>query len=625
MIKKTSMVKLLLYCVCFSFLFDNSLSTRAEENLEKRNTNVSFSENNTKSDNENSKKIIWTEVINKENNINNKIRWYPEENPEEYDYINKTNYPSSNDSFSRINKKLYDYQIELTSFDLGRSVPTSYTLNKGDIQIKLSQIAPINNSYYPGGTGNQNYLASINYGLSDRLMIEAFYSHSDDPLHKKIFKYDDPIENRWVSYGTLITWQAIKHNKVLFSLNGSIENWNVKSGGCNTFNCNSSSNNIFTSNVEEVLNDNVIGSISLPITWNVSKKLDFNITPRSIFLPSNQSNGTSSGKFYGNSIGIGTGIEYKFYKNLKAFSSIYFPIGPGYNNFDVHLNFYRKNIYNAGIVYSLDTRFSIETVFSNGFGLSPSIATLTLPSSDQILYKTTLIYRPSNIELPQKKTSIQERLKLGGLSVSTAEPLNLEDKKVTYSLNNNGTWSSRVEWATSNKVGFDFAFSSIGQNSILGKTKEVDYHDTNKLFVTGGVKANFLNQSKGDLITSSARISAGRLRGWGWLITELANTYTISDALSLNVNPKFSFSGIASPSAIGTSLNWKIFRGISIIPEYNFALKESSDNWTIALRISKLKNKYIDLYTTNSLNFVDTGQLLRSDDQSYGFNIGFVL
>mgnify|MGYP001316857229 CR=1 FL=1 len=189
MILKTSMVKLLLYCVFLSSLFNNSIYTKAGETSEKTNKHVSFTENNSKSKNKNSEKIIWTDVINEENILNNKLIWEPVENPEEYNYIDNPNYPSRNNDFAIINEKLYEDQIGLISFDLGRSVPTAYTLNKGDIQIKLSQIAPINNSYYPGGTGNQNYLASINYGLSDRLMIEAFYSHSDDPLHKKIIKY----------------------------------------------------------------------------------------------------------------------------------------------------------------------------------------------------------------------------------------------------------------------------------------------------------------------------------------------------------------------------------------------------------------------------------------------------
>jgi len=381
---------------------------------------------------------------------------------------------------------------------------------------------------------------------------------------------------------------------------------------------------MFTSNKEEVINNNLIGSLSFPITWKISKKLNFNFTPKSVFLPVKQFKGSNSGKFYGNSFGIGTGFDYTLYKKIKYFSSIYFPLGPGYNSFDENLNFSRKNIYNTGLIYSIDTRFSLEASLTNAFGLSPSLGTLNLPSSDQILYKTTLIYRPSNIDLPEEKTPIQERLRLGGLSVSTAEPINSGEIKVNYSLNNNGTWSNKSEWGASKKFSFDLGISSIGQDSLLGKTKEVDYHDTNELFLRGGAKATLLSQANGDLFTSAARVSAGRLRGWGWLFTELANTYSINNKLSLNLNPKFSFSGVANPSAIGTSLNWEIIRGFSLIPEFNYALKESSDNWTMAIRITKLKNKYIDLYTTNCLNFVDTGQLMRSDEQSYGVNIGFI-
>ena len=138
-----------------------------------------------------------------------------------------------------------------------------------------------------------------------------------------------------------------------------------------------------------------------------------------------------------------------------------------------------------------------------------------------------------------------------------------------------------------------------------------------------------MNQNEFDMIIdrfldSAARVRAGRLRGQGWLLTEVINTYKLNDELSLNLNPKVSFSGIASPASFGTSLNWQIHKDISLIPEYNIALKESTDNWTIALRFSKFKNINFDLFTTNSLNFIDTGQMQRSESNSYGFNVGFM-
>jgi len=563
-----------------------------------------------------SRKVIWKNVNDYNDHINRQLIWRKTEDKDHIDLKDTHN--------KKLSDQIYNHLLEFNLLDLGRSVPTAQNLSQGDIQIKFSQILPFEKAYYVGGTGNQNYEASINYGLTNSLMIEGFYSHSDDPLQKKITKYDDPVENMWINYGTAITWQAMNNNNILIALNGSIENMIVRSGGCNSYNCNTTSNNIFTSKKEEVENNNLIGSISLPITWKISKKFDFNITPRSIFLPANQSKGSSSGKFYGNSIGIGTGIDYKFYKKLKAFSSIYFPMGPGYNSFDEDLNFSRKPIYNAGLVYSIDTKIALETTVTNGFGMSPSIGTLTLPSSDELLFKTSLIYRPNNQELPQKETSRNNRLRLGGLSVSTAEQLNSGEIYASYYLNNNNSWASKIVWGTSNRFNFDISLSSIGQNIYSDKPFDGKYHDLDKLFVRGGGKAIFLSQKSGDFITSAARVSAGRLRGVGWFFTELINTYDFNDNLSINLNPKVSYSGVASPAAIGTSLNWQILKDISLIPEYNFAVKESTDNWTIALRFSKLKNFNFDVFTTNSLNFIDTGQLQRSDNQSYGFNVGFM-
>ena len=602
---------------------------KAQLNTDSLERKADYNKSRKKKKNESSD-VIWTDVVEDNDTFEDQIIWEKFEDNEQLD-LKKYNGYTFNESHKNIRKEaiqsydyIYNHMIELPLLNLGRSVPTANIVNEGDLQIKFTQISPLSKAYYGGGTGNQNYSVSINYGLTDSLMIEGFYSHSDDPLHKNINKYIGPVSNRWISYGTSLTWQFIRNNDLLVALNSSIENWNVKSGGCNLFNCTYSTNNIFTSNKEEVMNDNLVSSISLPITYKITNKLDFNLVPRAIFLPSNQSKGSTLGDFYGNSFGLGTGIEYKFLKNLKSYSSLYFPLSAGYNSFDENLIFERKTIYNAGLVYSLDTKIALEAGVSNGFGLSPSIATLTLPSSDELLYKASLIYRPNNLELPLKKTNKINRVRLEGLSVSTAESLGSGKIYSNYYLNNNGSWASKIIWGVSNRFDFDFSVSSIGQNSHSDKPFDRKYHDLDKLFVRAGGKAVFLSQGNGDLITTAARLSAGRLRGNGWLFTELINTYNINDNLSLNLNPKFSFSGIASPAGIGTSLNWQILQDISLIPEYNFSLKESTNNWTIALRFSKFKNINFDIFTTNSLNFIDTGQLQRSDSNSYGINVGFM-
>ena len=607
-----------LFTFIFLALLDNptfSKSFRNKSSFSARNLN-SFKGFNFKSKGDLiANKLNWTIEIPENNDIN-KIKWKKINVDGDYDLKPLT------DSKKR-KSHLFSEKIELIFLNLGYAVPTANTLNKGDIYIRFEQISPIKGAYYGGGTGNQNYLGSFNYGFSPNLTLETFYSHSDDPLHKRINNYSDPIENSWINYGSAIKWQAFTNKNFLVALNVSAENWIVKSGGCNTHNCDSSSNNIFTNQKEEVKNNNIIGSLSIPLTWKASNKLDITITPRYIFLPSSQTKDSNSGKFYGNNFGLGSGLEYKLFKNLKTYSSIYFPIGGGVNSFNENVIFKSKPIYNAGLAYTLDNRFSLEAGLSNGFGISPSIGILTLPSSDQLLYKAALIYRPSNIDLPEIKNSIQESMKIGGLSVSNAELLNTDEKRISYTYNSNGSWANNYAWGASKLLNFDLSLFSIGQKAHTDNKLYGTYHGIDKLNFRAGAKTRFFSQSKGDFITSGARISAGRLRGWGWIFTELVNTYSVNQNLSLNINPKLSFSGFGNPAGIGTSLNWEVLKGISIIPEFNFALRESTDNWTIAFRYSKIKDIYFDLYTTNSLSFVDTGQLIRSDNQSYGLNIGY--
>ena len=614
-----------LFIAIFLSLFDNPIFSKPLTYSFNDRYNLLISSNKSNSNivpKSNTSDLIWTKVL-PGNTLNiNDIKWEILNDDQEEHFPKQVDSSQPETNFEKNKKLLYDNQIELIFLNLGQAVPTANTLKEGDFYLRFDQIAPVKGAYYGGGTGNQNYSASINYGISDRLTIEGFYSHSDDPLHKKIKNYLDPFENRWINYGSAIKWQALKRNNLLLALNASVENWNVKSGGCNTFNCNSTSKNIFTNNAEEVLNNNFIGSLSIPITWNVSKKLDLTLAPRSVFLPSKQSKDSNSGDFYGNSFGLGTGLEYKIYQNLKTYSSIYFPIAGGFNSFNEKIIYNRNPVYNAGLAYSLDTKVALEAGISNGFGMSPSIGILTLPSSDELLYRASLIYRPSNIDFPETKNSIQEGLRFGGLSVSNAELLNMGEKKTSFSYDSNGSYSNDFVWGASKNMNFDLSLFSIGQKS--HKDNTLNYHNTDKLNVRGGAKARFLSQHNGDFITSGARISAGRLRGWGWLFAELVNTYSFNEKLSININPKASFSGLGNPSGLGTSLNWEVLKGISLIPEFNFGIKESTDNWTMALRYSRINDIHFDLYTTNALNFVDTGQLIRSDNQSFGINIGYI-
>ena len=149
---------------------------------------IEFDEKNIKSNQPSN--VIWEHVIENNDKFNNNIIWEKIDSNDEIDLKRSNKIPLTINKKSNIlgiNKyeQIYNQGTELKLLNLGSAVPNAYTINQGELQFKFIQIQPFNKGDFIGGTGNQNYSGSINYGLTDTLMIEAFYSHSDDPLQNK--------------------------------------------------------------------------------------------------------------------------------------------------------------------------------------------------------------------------------------------------------------------------------------------------------------------------------------------------------------------------------------------------------------------------------------------------------
>ncbi len=516
----------------------------------------------------------------------------------------------------------YREQIDASLLKIGNAIPTANTLKEGDLKISFGQISPIK-AGYAGGTGNQNYLGLIDYGITDKITISGFYTHSDDPLHKKINNLDVQPSNLWVSYGAELKLKTKLSENVNIALQGSIEKWDVKSGGCNLYRCTSKSNNIFNSSKNEVKNSNLIGSLSSPITWNITNPLEITLVPKAVFLPDKQGNNDGEGSFYGNNFGIGLGIAYKPLPKLKSFSSVYLPIA-GENSFDENLNFKKVGIYTTGIRYSLDPRITFESYISNGFGKTSSTGILSIPSANDVLYGGRIIYTPTNVASRKIKRKYENLNVFSGLSVSSPSIINTGKRRIRSSLNGMGSWWNRLDINVSNLFSFDFSVNTVNQNSQNTNVLSTKYHNPYEAMARAGGTALLFSQDRGDFLTSSFRLSAGRARGWGWLFAESLNSYEINNHLKMNLNPKYAWSGFGDAASLGASLNIVLTPGIVFIPETNIPLKESDQNWTIAIRFIPFKNKHIDIYTTNSLSFMDIGQFFKSEDQSFGLSVGSI-
>ena len=531
---------------------------------------------------------------------------------------------SKNDSKRKfLHEKLFDFKL----LRIGKAVPTSETLSQGELRLNVGQVSPIA-SGYAKGTGNQNYIGAIDYGFHNNILISLFYTDADDPLTKRIVILDTQPENRWSSYGSAIKWKFLEKNKFKFSIEGSIENWMVQSGGCSGNECSANTSNIFNSNTSMVENNNLVGAISLPIGLKYSSKLDFNLTPKITFLPESQSNQYGEGDFYGNNYGIGFGMAYKVINRLKTFTSYYFPLGDSKNSFDDELNFSKTSIYTLGMNYSIDSRTNFQAFLTNGFGLSPATSVLTIPSSDEILYGFNIIYTPTEIDnyyyLMDERSS--SRKFFNGLSVSNNSYINSDDTQLNILYDADGSWHSRYEKALSQRFIVDLTASGIDRGTDTN-TNFISYFKPGNTIVRGGAKA-LLYTNKDRNLTSSFRGSFGRVLAEnknGYFFGESINSYNLLEKVSLNINPKIGFTGSGESIGLGTGIHWKVLKQITLISETNIPINNAENNMTFGIRYSpKESNKHIDLYSSNALSFIDMGQLMKRNKNVLGVNLGIV-
>ena len=505
-------------------------------------------------------------------------------------------------------------------------LPTSNVLESNDFQLSIGQVSPFSTGE-GGGTGLQNYWGFIELGLAENLQLSAFYTQTDDPLYSAIRSRQNQPENRWDSAGAALRWKFGESGPVSFGLEGALESFIVKSGGSNSVGSSATSCNIFNSNcTTPVETNNLVGSISAPISWQASKRWQFSFTPGVSFLPASQGNAHGSGQFYGTNLFLGAGASYRPISRVQFFASALLPLGPGNNSFTSDLSFSKVPVFTGGMRYSLNPRIALEGSLTNGYGATPSTAILALPSSNQILYAGRLIYTPTRPDAPQvQRTGAEERLSFGGLSVSSASLIAAGTSRLRASFDSSGNLSSRYDVGFSDEFSFDLEVGQLKAGSTPSSSFAATYMTPGNATVRGAGTALFFSQPRGDAISTGLRMSYGRVLGItepGYQFVEWINTYQASKTLRLNLNPKLAWSGTQTPYGVGLSANWQLNSWLSVIPEANLAAQGGQSNWTIALRACPSAKLCVDLYSTSALSFQDAGQLLTAAHPGLGLSLG---
>ena len=512
---------------------------------------------------------------------------------------------------------------------LGPSVPTALQLGEEQSQFSFFQLSPFA-SGLASGTGNQNYAARFDVGLTDRLQFSAFYSQADDPLSAPIRGTTTPPGNFWESYGGALQWNLLssESNSWRLALSGSIEGWNVGSGGCDAFQCRGQDNvspNIFNSSGQRVFSRNLVGALALPFTWQPSPRWAFSLTPGVNFLPPSQGAGQGgSGRFYGTSLTLAGGASWRPIPAITLFGSGLLPLGPGTNSFDGNLTFSRVPILSAGLNWALNPRIAIEGTLTNGWGATPATALLALPSDNRLGYSARFVLTPDAPDtLQPEMTARQRSLATGGLTVNTA--LVPPDGTTTLWANadSSGNLFGYIGYSVSTIFQLDLfragVFNNVSPENALTRAFTTDDGWNWRV----GGKAVAFSQLRGAPLSGAGRISLGRNNDpdsfQGYVFAETINTWEATSWLAFNLNPKLVWSGVSTPWGVGLSANVQLGPRFQLIPEVNLVGSDlHASNATLALRWLASANASADVYVSNAAGLLELGQLLRSDQARVG-------
>ncbi len=574
--------------------------------------------------------IKWEKVKENNSEPEKKIIWRSYKNDESYFENKKQKSSVKNRTYSSSEEKIFESAKKSGFFttEIEPFLPLNNFLKHGNFQTSVRWKSSFQGGA-SGGTGQQNPSFVFDYGISDTALMTIYFSEADDNLYNVID--GQKVNYHWQNYAFSFKKELLNNNENSFGISivPTFEYWRHSSGS-------NDSKSIY--NQQDSLNgkdkfDNLIGSLSLPISKNFSEKFTALFVPGINFLPEKLGSKGIDKNSYGNNFYIGSGLVFDVAKDFNLLFSYTTPLGPGYNHFDKDLNHSRKSIYSFGLGWDINPQIGIEGKITNSYGSSPSTGLLTIPSDNLPLYSANIIYRPFEKDtyltlLNQRDKSISN----GGITVNNALIPKAGTSQVNLNYDEAGTFFGFYGYSLSNI--FQVELLNIGSFDGLnfGGDKNINLYSTylseNNLNFRLGGKLLLFSPQKNDHFWVSLRSSVGRNNdtNQGYLFSEFINTFRVNNWLAFNVSPKYFFSGVDSFGGIGFSSYINLFDNLMLIPEINTSIKNNSDlNSTLAIRYCFSPEKSLDLYYSNAAGVQDIGQLLKVEDYRLGFRFNFLL
>ena len=559
------------------------------------------------------KKIIWKSYKNDESYFGNK---------KQQSSIKRTR-PLNEERISESSKKSGSSITEIEPY-----LPLNNFLEKGNFETSVRWKSSFEGGA-SGGTGQQMPSFIFDYGISDSSLITINFSEADDYLYNTI--NGQKVAYHWQNYAFSFKKKLLNNNENSFaiSLVPTLEYWRHASGSKDS----KSIYNQKDSGQGRDRFDNLIGSLSFPVSKKLNENFTALIVPGVTFLPEKLGSKGIGKNAYGNNFYIGSGIILDMAKDVNFLASYTSPLGPGNNYFDNDLNYSRKPIYSIGLGWDINSKIGVEGKLTNSFGATPSTGLLTIPSDNQPLYSANITYKPYGEDT--YLTPLNERDKLissGGITVNNALMPRVGTSQINFNYDNKGNLFGSYGYSLSNIFKLELldigSFNEVKLSGEKNSNLYSTYLDESNLSFRLGGKLLIFSPQKNDLYWMSLRSSVGRNNdnNQGYLFSELINTIRVNNWLAFNISPKYFLSGVESFGGIGFSSYINLLDNLMLIPEINTSIKNDSDlNSTLALRYSFSPEKSLDLYYSNAVGVQDIGQLLKDKEYRLGIKLNFLL
>ena len=474
---------------------------------------------------------------------------------------------------------------------------TANTYHEGTVEFSVGTFQANDRG---GATGNQLYFGGGSYSPSDKLTFGLDLQVYEDPTL-------EPINGLYpdIRMETVALWGKYKildTGRLAVSALGSVESIvNIEAdiwGGPHQ-------------------PQELIGALKVPVSFLVTDRLQFHVTPSVSFYPET----IAGAQFYGTIASIGTGVSYLASNRLSFFGAIDAPISGG-NTIASDGSYKKVPVWTVGGRYNVTPKIALDGYLTNGIGVTPATSVLTFwPEGDEVLAGARLVYTPgakrqvSYLGVPAQVTRREENLQQDGLILMSADVLEPGKMRIGgwYGSNNNAGVM----------LGFspdqDFEVQAIFEQPSDSPSAPSSLIPTTVIRYMIGGKLRFMDQNSGNPFSLGARVLFGRQMdnqpGKGVFFAEAAASFKTASGLTLTANPKASGWGGTRIAGLGLGLNYAVTDGLDLIAEATPVFLDGDKmTWAAGMRYTASSGFSVDANVTNAIGRNSIFSMIGQDD-----------